>query len=150
MPRVVPKPKGRRAFRKDERVRAIQAAYVEHEGESFYVHTGMELDVDHPAVRTVPAAFMPADTPSDEILLWLAEPEMPEPDPSIFNIRPPVEIPAERQVICIAGLGDFRRFIEKGQIVDVNDPFVASRPDAFSVYKPLSAEDVERLRASGT
>jgi hypothetical protein len=140
-----PEASGRRPFRPGERVRAISAAFVAASDGEHTVHTGDIYSADHEVVQTVPDCFIPDDIPVTEIAAWLPELAVPEPVPSSFNIADPPEILPERQVIAIEGLGDLRRFVHKGQIVDVADPFVAAWPGHFSVYKPLTADDVERL-----
>ena len=138
---------GRRPFRNGERCRAMEAGFVAHEGGEVYWHTGDTFDADHPAVVAAPLSFMPDGIPTNEIAEWLPELVVPEPVLHDFNIPKPVPIPDERRVLCIEGLGDFARFIDRGDVVDVRDPFVKHRPESFVAYQPLTADDVERLSA---
>jgi hypothetical protein len=142
---VTPTVPGRRPFRKGEAVRAISAAFVMASDGEHFVHTGDRYSADHEVVQAVPACFIPDDLPATEVGGWLPEIDYPEQDPSRFNIAAPREIPDERKVICLEGLGDFTRTISKGQVVDVDDPFVRQWPSFFSVYRPLTPEDVERM-----
>ena len=146
MPRVQLTPAGRRPFRSGERVRAISAAFVAASDGEHFIHTGDVYDADHEVVKAIPETFIPDDLPSNEIAGWLPEPHIPEPerDPRLAISAPP-EIPDERKVIALDGLGDFTEFIAKGQIVDVRHRFVQQWPGMFSPYRPLSVEDVKRL-----
>jgi hypothetical protein len=154
MPRVVPQVKGRRKFRKGELCRATEGLYfVDSAGVEHYVRTGQVYSADHEVVKSLPLSFCPADCPADEVLDWLRPPPEPvEYEPAFPGVATKApEIPPERMVVCINGVGDLRRFVEPGQVVDGGtDRFVEQRPECFSPYRPRTSEDVERLRASGT
>jgi hypothetical protein len=126
-------------------VRAISSAYVSASDGEHAVRTGDVYSADHEVVQSVPDCFIPEDLPVTEIAGWLPEMDYPEQDRSQFNIAAPREIPDERRVIALDGLGDFTEFIAKGQVVDVRHRFVAQWPSYFSAYKPLTAADVLRL-----
>jgi hypothetical protein len=126
-------------------VRAISSAYVSASDGEHAVRTGDVYSADHEVVQSVPDCFIPEDLPVTEIAGWLPEMDYPEQDRSQFNIAAPREIPDERKVIALEGLGNLTRTIGKGQVVDVSDPFVQQWPSFFSIYRPLTPEDVERM-----
>jgi hypothetical protein len=145
VPRVKPAVPGRRPFWKGEAVRAISAAFVMASDGEHFVHTGDRYSADHEVVQAIPACFIPDDLPANEVSGWLPEIDYPEQDRSQFNIAEPREIPDERKVICLEGLGDFTETIARGQVIDAGHRFVSQWPGYFSAYRPLTPEDVERL-----
>lgn len=152
MPRVKPAPaKGRRPFQDGEMVIALEAAYVEVDGESFYISTGQQFHGDHPAVVATPSVFMPADTPSDEVVLWLQErPDPPQHAPT-FNLPSAPPILPEDALIVINGISSTVRQLRVGAVVSISDPqvwpMVKEWPSFFSWYKPVTPEDLDRLSA---
>jgi hypothetical protein len=142
---------GRRPFRKNETVRAIEAAWVATDDGEFFVRTGMEFPADHAVVKAIPQSFMPSDTPADEVVNWLPQPPEPIDHPDVYRHPEPEPIPDERKVVCVHALSlGLTRFLKVGAILDARDPIVAQQPSCFVKYAPLTLEDVEALVGRGT
>ena len=145
MPRVVPRAKGRRPFRKGERVRATEGLYAEVNGEAYFVRTGMEFSSDHEIVRMCPNSFMPCDVAADEVIDWLQPPPEPAEHETTFPgvRRESREIEQGRAVVCIQPIGTLTRQAKLGQIYDVGDEIVRMAPGNFSWLRPVTQQDVE-------